>query len=306
MSNFSVTILGTNSSIPTETRALSSQIVHIDKNMYMIDCGEGTQLQLSKFKIKRNKIKSIFISHFHGDHLYGLPGLLTSYTHFERKDKLQIFGPIGLKKYIETVFEISQVHLSYAIEIIECDTNVHSLVYEDEACKVYNFPLKHRIPTQGFVFIEKINSSKLDSDKIRLYSLTIDQIKQIKLGEFIEVDGKKMNHTFFFHLPEYPKKYIYASDTAPLHDYPDILNNPDLLYHESTYLHELESLAISRGHSTAVHAAMFANEINAKKLILGHYSSRYKDINVLKNEARLIKPSTYLAVEGQNYIVYDV
>ncbi|HMP29068.1 MAG TPA: ribonuclease Z [Saprospiraceae bacterium] len=303
MSNFSVTILGTNSSVPANNRALSSQVVYINNNLYIIDCGEGTQNQLSKYKIKRNKVRAVFISHCHGDHLYGLPGLLSSYTHFEREEKLYIFGPIGIKLYLDTIFKISHVHLTYPIEIVECDTETHGMIYEDDSCCVYNFSLVHRIPSQGFIFTEKIDPFRIDPLKIKLFNLTVNQIKTIKKGQSIIINGEKLDHKILCHPPHIPKKYVYASDTSPLSIYPDLILNTNTLYHEATYLHDLKNLAIERGHSTAFHAAKFAQKIHAKKLLLGHFSSRYKDSSLIEKEAIEIFENSIACMDGVNYIV---
>ncbi len=304
MSQFSVTILGINSSLPAFGRSLSSQIINIGNELYMVDCGEGTQVQLSRYRIKRNKIKAIFISHFHGDHFYGLPGLLSSYTNFERTEPLKIIGPTGLRKYLETIFEISQVHLGYPLEIIENEIpdNV-LLVHEDNACQVFGFPLQHRMPTQGYIFIEKTDHFKIDVEKIKQYKLSNSQIQCIKKGKPIEIGDQKIEASKFC-LPINPsRKYVYASDTSPLDKYPKIIQKADLLYHEATYLHDLEKVAFERGHSTSIHAANFAKKIEAKRLILGHFSSRYKDVAMLEKEAKTVFDKVMAGVEGETYLI---
>jgi ribonuclease Z len=304
MSQFSVTILGINSSLPAFGRSLSSQIINIGNELYMVDCGEGTQVQLSRYRIKRNKIKAIFISHFHGDHLYGLPGLLSSYTHFERKESLKIFGPVGLKKYLETIFEISQVHLGFPLEIVENEIPDNALqLYEDDTCQVFGFPLQHRMPTQGYVFIEKTDHFKIDIEKIKHYKLSNTQIQCIKKGNPIEIEGQEID-AFFFCLPrQNSRKYVYASDTSPLEEYPAIIENADLLYHEATYLHDLAKVAYERGHSTSIQAANFAKKIEAKQLIIGHFSSRYKDVSMLELEAKIVFDKVVAGVEGKTYMI---
>lgn len=297
---FDLTILGSNSSYPFNGRMCTSQIVRADQNLYMIDCGEGTQLQLSKFGVSRNKIKAIFISHFHGDHLYGLPGVLTSYMHFERRDPLLVIGPVGLKKYLSTVFEVSQVYLQFELTIIETNWETSGLIYEDQKVIVYNFPLTHRIPTQGFVFISKENERNIIPEKIKEFSLTHLQLKKIKLGEtVITQSGRALSPHDVCYPPTPSRKYVFVSDTSPLEHFPQIVMNADLFYHEATYLKNLESLAISRGHSTSVHAARAAQEVCAKKLILGHFSSRYLVLDDFLEESKPIFENSNLALDGE-------
>jgi ribonuclease Z len=300
---FEVTILGSNSSVPANGQMLSSQVLDLGPSAYLFDCGEGTQIQLSKFAIKRNKIRAIFISHFHGDHLYGLPGLLTSYTHFERKDGVTIVGPKGIREYLETIFRISEVHLSFEVQIIETDTNSTGLIYEDNQVFVSQFPLKHRVPTQGFVFLEKINHTNLDPQKIEDHKLTVAQIKELKNDKSIEIDGVLRPSSYFLLPSKSPRKYVYCSDTSPLSEYFDMMLETDLLYHEATYLDDMKHLAHSRGHSTISDAVEFAQKIKAKKLIVGHFSSRYKTLEEFTKLAEKAKIPTVVAHDGLKIVV---
>jgi len=270
----------------------------------MIDCGEGTQIQLSKYGIQRNKIKAIFLSHFHGDHLYGLPGVITSYMHFGRKEPLHIFGPVGLKKYIEAIFEVSNVYLQFELILIETIWDVPGLIYEDQQLQVFNFPLDHRIPTQGFIFKTKEPHRNIITENIQKFGLTHEEIKELKCGNtIIKSDGKKVTPDDVCHPPKPICTYVFASDTKPISNFPELAYGCNLLYHEATYLADLETLAIERGHSTSTHAATAAKSLQAKKLILGHYSSRYDDLGPFLTESKLVFENTFLAIDGETHAI---
>lgn len=299
---FELTVLGTNSSYPANDRMLSSQVLTIGSNKYLIDCGEGTQMQLAKFKIKRTSIGAIFISHLHGDHLYGLPGLITSFSHFERTQPLTIYGPVGIKRYLDTTFDISQARIGFKLTIHETDTEVSKAIFEDNRVTVFNFPLSHRIPTQGFVFEEKVPYLPIIAAKIEEYGLDYNEIRILKKGVSVH---RESGMTI---LPEHvcnpkPKarKYVYMSDTSYLNQFPDVCKNADLLYHETTYLDALQEIALERGHSTSMEAARVAKNLNADRLLFGHFSSRYKDVSEFETECRTIFPNSHAAVEGKTY-----
>ena len=176
-------------------------------------------------------------------------------------------------------------------------------LYEDDQCQVFAFPLIHRIPTQGYIFVEKTLENKLDPEKIKLHQLPVDQIKQIKKGLPIQLLDTTYEFSYFCLPKKVAKKYVYASDTSPLSTFHSLMEDADLLYHEATYLHELENVALERGHSTTIHAANFAKIIRTKKLIIGHFSSRYKDLKLLEEEARTVFPNSHAGIEGQNYLI---
>ena len=267
----------------------------------MIDCGEGTQLQLSRFGISRNKIKAIFISHFHGDHLYGLPGLLTSYMHFSRQEPLTIVGPIGLKKWLDVTFEISKIHIVFDLKIIETDTSTSAIVFEDQWITAHNFELHHRIPTQGYVLIEKEKDRNILKEKIDEYNLGVQEILELKHGNEVLVKGKLISPDMACAPKMKPVKYVFMSDTTPLNEIPEIAYQPDLLYHEATYLHEMADKAIERGHSTSIHAAETAVKIGAQKLVIGHFSNRYTDLSDFEREAKQVFEHTQLAEDGKSF-----
>ncbi|MCB0647141.1 MAG: ribonuclease Z [Saprospiraceae bacterium] len=296
-----LTILGSNSSIPNFNRMCTSHIFQVENSLYMIDCGEGTQLQLTKFGISRNKIKAIFISHFHGDHLYGLPGLLTSYMHFSRTEPLLIVGPKGLKKWLDCTFEISQAYFDFEIEILETDTKVGTEVYKDDKVRVETFELFHRIPTQGYVFTELEKELKIRKEKISEYQLSVDEIIKLKRGETIDREEISIKPEDACFPKERPGKYVFMSDTIPLESIPESCMDANLLYHEATYLHDMKEKAIERGHSTSIHAALTAQKANARQLILGHFSSRYLETDPFLAEAKTVFDNTFLAEDGQFY-----
>ena len=303
--NSGLTILGSNSSIPNFNRMCTSHIFQVDNALYMIDCGEGTQLQLTKFGISRNKIKAIFISHFHGDHLYGLPGLLTSYMHFSRTEPLLIVGPKGLKKWLDCTFEISQAYFDFEIEIIETDAKVSTQVYKDEKVQVETFELFHRIPTQGYVFTELEKELKIRKEKISEYQLSVDEIIKLKRGESIDRADVSIKSEDACYPKEKPGKYVFMSDTMPLENIPKSCMDANLFYHEATYLHDMKEKAIERGHSTSIHAALAAQKANARQLILGHFSSRYLETDMFLTEAKTVFENTLLAEDGQFYPLHS-
>jgi len=306
-SKFEVTILGCNSSQPTLDRMLTSQVVDIDGSCYLIDCGEGTQIQMTKYRVKRNNIRAVFISHFHGDHLYGLPGFITSFLHFSRIKPLLVFGPVGIKKYLDTIFEISQVHLDFELNVIETDVDKSSMIYSDDKVEVHNFTLSHRIPTQGFIFKEKISEFQIKSDSIAKYQLTFEDIRTLKSGKNISKgDGINITVVDTCYPINTPRSYAFMSDTSPLNEIPACLEEVEVLYHETTYLNDLSYLSEERGHSTTIQAAEFAKRVQCKKLIVGHYSSRYGDIKVFEEECRSVFTNTAAAFDGMKVTVSKI
>ncbi len=285
--------------MPARGRYPSSQFIEISEWYGLIDCGEGTQIQLSRYHIKRNKISQIFISHLHGDHVFGLPGLLGSYNHFNREKLLVIHGPYGIKKFIETIAEVSGARYNYPIEIIELDNkNPGSIVVNDELTVSY-FPLKHRIPTLGYRFNyyqSKINIRKEAIDK---FNLTVPQILEIKKGNNVLIkNGKELEWNKIADKIEIEKSYAYCSDT--IYD-PEIIpqiNGVDFLYHETTYLDGMEEEAMKRKHATLGQAIDIALQAKVKNLITGHYSSRYRDLDEFYKVTRRKDVNIIIGTEG--------
>ncbi len=304
MTRFEVLLLGTGAALPDRGRHPSAQVLRYEECYYLIDCGEGTQMRLSDCKAPKQKLNQIFISHLHGDHVYGLIGLLTSYTLFNRQTPLDIYAPEGLEEMIAVQLRWSQCALSYPITYHVVDTERHYLLFEDRYLQVYSLPLSHRIPTSGFLFCEKPRPLNIRAEKIEEYGLDFTQIKQAKSGQDVLLsDGRLIPHTELTHPPAPQRRYAYCSDTAFDERLPGLIQGVDLLYHESTFdnSHELEA-SISR-HSTAAQAAEIARRADAKQLLLGHFSPRYPDEGLLEAEARVVFRDSKAGREGRWYPV---
>jgi len=299
---FEVKILGANSALPTNNRHPSSQILSYHNSSYLIDCGEGTQLQMSTHKVKRSKIGHVFISHLHGDHIFGLPGLITSFSLQGRVEDLTVFGPVGIKKYLDTIIEVSGSHLSYNLYINEIIPDQNKKIFEDSHVIVYSFPLKHRISTSGYRFVEKISMKPLSRSAIQSHGLAGHQIKQLKEGGIVlDFNGSPLSISDISLPPKTRRSYAYCSDTIYDESIIDSVKGCNYLYHEATYMDDMKTQARERMHSTAKEAAQIASLSQVENLIIGHYSSRYKDLQPLLDEAQAIFPKTSLAIEGKTY-----
>lgn len=294
--DFSVLILGTNAALPTVDTITSAQLVNINHHLYLIDCGEGTQIKMQQFAIKKNKIRAIFISHLHGDHIFGLPGLLTSFLYSQRKEPLKIFGPPGIKAYIETVLTLSASYILYDI-IIEEITDIHKPVYEDENIIITAIPLLHRIQTYGYIFRE-VTKYNIRPEMIQEYNLSFQEIQTLKCGESIRSGEDAIFPDDNITVRHSTRSYAYCSDTVYDETLPARLENINTLYHEATYLHNLKQQADERMHCTAHDAALIAKRAGVEKLVLGHFSTRYTDLSPLLQEACEIFDNVVLAKEG--------
>lgn len=296
-----LTILGCNSAIPTIERFTTAQVLQSESKGYIIDCGEGIQIRLNELKIKRSKISEVFISHLHGDHFFGLPGLLTSFNLSGRTQPLHIFGPKGLMQYVQTLKDIGSFYLNYELMINELDAEKYQIIFEDEQFEVYSLPLKHRVPTTGFVFKEKEKAPNIIPWKIQKHLLTVEEILSLKGGnKVVRNSGEILIPEEFTAIKTKPRTYAYCSDTIYDESLIPFIEGADLLYHESTYLHELKDKAHERMHSTSKEAALIAKKANVKKLILGHYSMRYKNIQLLVDEAKEIFENVEPAFDGKS------
>ena len=304
---FELKILGSNSAVPSHQRNPSSQLLSYHNTSYLIDCGEGTQMRMSEYHIKRSKISQIFISHLHGDHIFGLPGLLTTYALQGREADLTIYGPTGIKKYVETILEVSESHLSYKLHIEEITPTDHKKIFEDEHLLVYSFPLQHRIATSGYKFLEKRSKINLNPKAIEQYNLSGYQIKELRAGGIVmDYNGSPLSINEISLPPKPRRSYAYCSDTIYDESIVSSIKGTNILYHEATYLHDMQAQARERMHSTAREAAQIAALSGAKELIIGHYSSRYKDLEPLLIEAQEVFPNTALAIEGSTFeITHD-
>ncbi|MCX7729048.1 MAG: ribonuclease Z [Bacteroidia bacterium] len=297
---FEITILGTSSAIPAFNRFPTSQFTHINGSYILIDAGEGTQMQLRKYKLPFARTDVILISHLHGDHIFGLPGLLTSLSLLQRQKELIIISPPPLKEILNTLFKHSEAKIIYPIQYILTQNAKPELIYENKKFKITSIPLKHRIHTTGFVIEEQKRDKKIIKEKIHEYQIPVHQFHKLKKGMDVEdMNGNIIKNELLTENPLPPRKYVYCSDTAYLDTLPEITFHADLLYHEATFLQEHKELARITQHSTATDAAQTALNMNAKKLIIGHYSSRYEHLNPLLEEAKQIFPNTELAIEGQ-------
>ena len=300
--SFAVQVLGNNAAVPIDDRHPSAQVLDIQDHKILIDCGEGTQMRMIEHQIKRSKIDHIFISHLHGDHVYGLPGLITSYNLFGREKPLYLFGPFGLAKYVKTILRVTQIELCYRLEIKEHITETSSLVFENSRFLVRTIPLNHRIPTTGYFFEEKCATRKISAVQIEKYKIPYEAMNDLKAGRDWKDEFGKMIPNEILTLPgKKSRKYAYCADTMYDESIIPIIENADLLFHEATFLHELQEQAVKRKHSTAFEAANIAKRANVKKLILGHFSSRYKDLNPFLLEAQRVFTNTFIGEEGMKF-----
>ncbi|MDX1943289.1 MAG: ribonuclease Z [Saprospiraceae bacterium] len=297
---FSLTLLGTSSAMPVPGRFTSAQVLNVQEHLYLIDCGEGMQMRMSDFGVKRSKINQIFISHLHGDHFFGLMGLLTSYGLNDRRQPLEIFSPAGLEEMIRVLtLPHGEGEFQFKLIFNVLDTEKHQLVFEDKIVRVYSIPLKHRIPTSGFLFVEKERPRSILPEKIEQYQIPYQKIPAIKRGaDFILPSGKIIPNEELTTPSPKPRSYAYCSDTMYKEDILPMIQNVDLLYHEATFLQKDYANALETMHATAAEAATIAQKANAEKLIIAHYSTRYKNINELVTEAQAIFPNTIGGEDG--------
>ncbi|MES2240311.1 MAG: ribonuclease Z [Bacteroidota bacterium] len=297
-----LTILGCYAATPRTLTNPTSQLLEIKNRLFLIDCGEGTQVQLRKNKIKFSKINQIFISHLHGDHFYGLIGLISTFSLLNRNNDLAIYGPKGIKEIIMLQLRLSNSWPNFGLHFHELTSNQSELIYEDEKVQVKTIPLKHRIYTNGFLFEEKLDKRKLNVEAVQKYQIEKCYFQNIKNGKDILLDNGTvvLNEELTFN-PENPRSYAFCSDTAYNEDIIPIIENVDVLYHESTFLESEATLAAKTMHSTAIESATIANKAQVKKLILGHYSTRYDTINLFKQEAETVFSNVLLANDGMNF-----
>ena len=291
-----LTILGYNSAIPTVKSAPTAQFLEMEERCFLIDCGEGTQVQLRKAKAKFSKINHIFISHLHGDHVFGLPGLISSFRLLGRETPLHVYGPKGIKEMMETIFRITETHQGFEVVFHELSSKKSEKVFEDNRVEVFTIPLDHRIYCNGYLFKEKPKERHLNMQEISKYpEIEICDYHNLKRGKDIQLsDGYILKNENLTKPAEHSVSYAFCSDTRYLESIIPIIKNVDVLYHEATFLHDLKKMADYTGHTTALEAAKIARKANVKKLILGHFSNRYHDLSVFLNEACEIFPETYL------------
>ncbi len=286
VNRFEITILGSSSALPTSQRNTTAQLINHAERFFLVDCGEGTQIQLRRFQIKFFRIDHIFISHLHGDHFFGLPGLLNTYNLLGRLKDLHIFGPTSLQEFIDAIERFILHHLSYKIIFHPLNFSENELIYENKLLKIFSFPVSHKIPTCGFLFEEKKLPKNILKEAIEKYRIPIQEIKRIKDGaDFSLPDGKIIPNNEITVDSPCPRKYAFCTDTAYNEKIIPFIKGCDILYHEATFLDDMEDRAIETRHSTARHAAKLAKKANVGKLLLGHFSSRYKNFKPFVQQA---------------------
>ncbi|MEZ4829647.1 MAG: ribonuclease Z [Bacteroidia bacterium] len=304
---FQVQILGTSAAIPTNSRLPSAQVVTINDRHHLVDCGEGTQIQLLRSKVKYSRLDAIFISHLHGDHILGVPGLLNSLSLYERNFPLKLFAPSGLKDILDLVFEQTHSYLNFELEFIPTeDFAPGSVLYETDRYQVFALPLEHRIFCRGFRFVEINKRPRFDFYKAKALEVPNQYFGLLKQGNTVEMeDGRTITPEDVLLPPESPLSFAYCSDTKYNEELIDHIRHTRLLYHESTFLHDMQARANETAHSTALDAGRIALAAEVNQLLLGHFSARYKDLKPFLDEARSVFPNTMLAKEGYVFNVKD-
>ena len=300
--SFSVTILGSSSAKPTLSRHPSAQVVNVHEQYYLVDAGEGVQQQLIRYGINPLRLRAVFISHLHGDHVFGLFPLISTLALYGRKTPLRVFAPAPMGEILACHLKYFDSELPYPVVWTEVDTTKHALLMENRTLEVWSIPLRHRVPTAGFLFREKEPALNVDKFKITKYGLSVAQITAAKRGEDVTLaTGEVSPNGELTYRPYAPRSYAYLSDTNFSAKAAALAAGADLMYHEAPFAASLLMPARSPGHSPAADAAMAALKAGAKRLVIGHYSSRYKDENMLVEEARAIFPETYPATEGMTF-----
>ncbi len=304
--SFKITILGSSGALPAYGRHPSAQLIEIQNNVFMVDCGEAAQIQLMKFGVNFHRINHILISHLHGDHYLGLMGLIFTMHLQRRTNDLHLYGHRGLDEIITTQLRYSQSAPSFRIIFHRLKEGLHEIVYEDELLTVETIPLIHKIRCSGFLFKEKLKPRRIDKSRLPA-GLLIREIADLKKGaDVVDEEGnilyKNSDLTF---PPRRSRSYAYCSDTAFTESILPLVTNVDVVYHEATFTADDTQKAKETLHSTAAEAATLAKMANAGRLLLGHFSARYRDLTPILEEARAIFPNSYLSVEGEEVIIPD-
>ena len=302
--SFTVTILGAASAKPTIDRHPSAQVVNIHEQHYLVDAGEGMQQQLIRYGINPLKIREVFISHLHGDHVFGLFPFISTLGLYGRRTPLRVYAPAPFGEMLEAHLRLFDSQLPYEVVWVEVDTTKHRLLMENRTIEVWSIPLRHRVPCAGFLFREKEPPLNVEKYKIAKYGLSIAQITAAKRGEDVVLDSGEVipNGELTYH-PYAPRSYAYLSDTNFSAKAANLCHGVSLMYHETTYAAAEQRIAKERGHATTRDAAKAALKAEAERLLIGHYSSRYKQLEPLVEEARTLFPATEAAVEGKTFII---
>ncbi|WP_299126825.1 ribonuclease Z [uncultured Winogradskyella sp.] len=297
-----LTILGCHSATPRINTNPTSQVLEIKNHMFLIDCGEGSQVELRRNKIKFSRLKHIFISHLHGDHFFGLIGLISTFQLLTRETELHIYGPKGLKDIILLQLKLTKAYTSYQLIFHELTSKTSELIYEDDKLEVRTIPLNHRVYTNGFLFKEKENERKLDINAVRDSNIDIAYYRKLKQGaDVVNEDGILIKNERVTKDPVPPKSYAYCSDTVYDEQIIPLITGATVLYHESTFLDKNEDLCKKTKHSTARQAAIIARKSRVKSLILGHFSTRYNGYDEFKTQAKEEFSNVLLARDGISF-----
>ncbi|MBI3518416.1 MAG: ribonuclease Z [Bacteroidetes bacterium] len=297
---FELLILGSSAATPTSSRNPTAQLLNIAERFFLIDCGEGTQMQLRKYKARFQSLNHIFISHLHGDHFLGLPGFLASMHLLGRKNELTIYGPKELEEIITMIHRFSETQLNYPLRFVHTQNSTKQLLWEDDKVEVYSIPLKHRIATTGFLFQEKPLPRNIDKYKLQKLDVSFAEIHKLKQGfDATDNQGNVIKNELLTLDPAKPRSYAFCSDTKFFEALAADISNVNLLYHESTFLEDKKDRAKQTFHSTAKQAAQMALLANAGQLLLGHFSARYGNLDEFLEEAKPIFGNTELAIEGK-------
>lgn len=305
MENFSVTILGSSSAAPTSRRHTTSQLVNFYHRFYLIDCGEGTQMQLRKKRLKMSKINHIFISHLHGDHFFGLVGLVSSLNLFGRIKDLHIYSDPRIKEVIDLQLEFSETELRFNIIYHPLNFNEKELIFEDKKLEIYSFPLDHRVPTCGFLFQEKEGLPNIKKEVIKEYKPGIEEIRMIRDGGDLKLkSGSIPNEELIVPAPP-PRSYAFCSDTKYTPQIHQYFKYVELLYAECTFMKDLQKIAEEKFHMTTSDVSQLAKEAKAKNLIVGHFSARYKELSEFQKELQELHPNSLLVSDLDEYHIRE-
>lgn len=296
---FTITILGSNSALPANGRHPTAQVINIREHLMLVDCGEGTQIQMVNYGIKSGKIDYVFISHLHGDHFFGLFGLITSFNLNQRTKPLTIFGPKGLEEIIKIQHRYSNTELRYQLNFVEIEPVNGKVILETDVFKVSTLQMKHRIPCCGFLFEEISNERKINKEALEKYRIPVEVLPQLKHGADLTMpDGTVIPNNVVTDPPHKARSYAFCTDTLYQEELCSHVKGVDILYHEATFLSDLQQRALDTFHATAREAALVAQAAQVEKLVLGHFSARYGDLEMLLKEAKPVFANTELAIEG--------
>ena len=299
-----LTILGCHSATPRHDAHPTAQVLEVKGHLFLVDCGEGTQVQLRRCKVKFSRIRHIFISHLHGDHFFGLVGLISTFRLLGREAELHIYGPKGIKQAIILQLKLGDSWTNYPLLFHELNSKKSELIFEDEKLTVQTIPLRHRIYCNGFLFQEKPGERKLNIDAVQKAQVSMSYYSKIKQGFDVTNElGELIPNREITFDPEAPKSYAFCSDTAFEPAIIPLIKNTSLLYHEATFLDEHQDLAVKTKHSTAREAARIAEGADAGSLLLGHYSGRYGSLEGFRKEAQEVFPNVELAKDGKTFTI---